>query len=161
MPPPELARDAPVFDVAHPVRICLRPALRKKFDFALFHGCSGTFDLRIFKKPLLAEIRFDGDIAALAITHIVHVVLDLQQVVLLLKLLHHCFARYETIETGKSLTRFFGHYPIGPDHNRERQIVTHRHFIIGLVMRRSDLNATGAEFRIHQLVGDDGNLFVT
>src|SRR5207249_11694904 len=30
MPPPELARDAPVLDVAHPVIVNLRPALREE-----------------------------------------------------------------------------------------------------------------------------------
>ncbi len=38
MPPPELARDAPVVDVVHPLKISLGVIFRHEFDFAFFHG---------------------------------------------------------------------------------------------------------------------------
>src|SRR2546429_8038265 len=47
MPPPELAADAPVFDVCHPVVIHLRPALRVEAHFSGDHARLGRIRGRL------------------------------------------------------------------------------------------------------------------
>ena len=67
MPPPELAADAPVLNVLHPVLVNLRPALGEKLHRARWPTAAARFlHPRIFQKPLLAQARLDRHIGALA-----------------------------------------------------------------------------------------------
>ena len=60
VPPPELARDAPGLDIAHPLEIGLRPVLRREFRLAALDGV----DSRLRKSlgvdvPLVGQIGLD------------------------------------------------------------------------------------------------------
>ena len=58
MPPPELARDAPVVDVAHPLEVGLRPDLRDEADRAVLDGagCAGSASGCDLHEPLRREV---------------------------------------------------------------------------------------------------------
>ena len=67
--PPDLAGNAPVMDVVHPVRIGLRETVRHKLDapvFNAFHG--GLHEGFHFDKPLRGNKGFHDVVAALAVT---------------------------------------------------------------------------------------------
>ena len=69
-------------------------------------------------------------------------------------------ARFHAVQALELFARFLGHPAVGADDDGERQVVAQRHLVVGHVVRGRDLDAAGAELRIHDVVGDDGNLFV-
>ena len=60
MAPPELARNAPRFNVAHPLEVSLLPVLRDEARVTLLHRCDGGFGKRRgIDVPLVSQKRFD------------------------------------------------------------------------------------------------------
>ena len=79
MTPPELARDAPVVDVAHPLEVGLRVLLRRKVDVALFDRGNCLVGQRLnLDEPLRRKPRLNHRLAAVALADGVHVVLHCQ-----------------------------------------------------------------------------------
>ena len=77
MAPPELARDAPVVNVLHPLEVGLLVHLRREADVLLADGCLGLVGQRLnLDEPLRREARLDRRLAAVAVAHVVDVVLD-------------------------------------------------------------------------------------
>ena len=75
MPPPQLARDAPVVDVAHPFEVRLRILLRRELDVALLNRLDGLVRQRLnADKPLRRKPRLHHRLAAVALADGVHVV---------------------------------------------------------------------------------------
>ena len=67
MAPPELARDAPVVDVLHPVEVGLGPRLRDDARGAALHRRERRLGERLhLHEPLRREHRLDDRLAALA-----------------------------------------------------------------------------------------------
>ena len=67
MSPPQLARDAPVVDVVHPVQINLFVVFRDDGDLAAFDGLDRFLRQRLnFDEPLLGEAGLDNSPAAVA-----------------------------------------------------------------------------------------------
>ena len=104
MAPPELARDAPVVDVLHPVEIGLLVHLRREPDglFAVGVGLDGGNRLvgqRLnLDEPLRRQPRLDHGLAAVAVAHVVHVILDARQEPLRFKIRDDFLARHIAIE---------------------------------------------------------------
>ena len=72
--PPELAADAPVADVFHPVVVVAFEAFGHNFDATVLDGGDGGFGEGLgFDEPLGAEERFDDGVAALAVADFVDV----------------------------------------------------------------------------------------
>src|SRR4051812_43415014 len=71
VPPPKLAADAPVLNVAHPVVIDFRPALRIKLHRTRGDAGAGFLDAWILEKPLFAEPWLDGYSRPLAETDLI------------------------------------------------------------------------------------------
>src|SRR5262245_44105501 len=66
MSPPQLAADAPILDVFHPVVISLLEALGHNFDASIFYGFERSFSQRLNgHKPLFRDHRLDNFAAAL------------------------------------------------------------------------------------------------
>src|SRR5262249_12041545 len=75
VPPPDLARDAPVADVLHPVEVDAREALGCEADALLLHrGDRGSRELLHREPPLWDDERLDSRVAALAVADGVAVV---------------------------------------------------------------------------------------
>ena len=76
--PPELTGNAPVFDILHPVEICLGESLRNEPYLTLAHHFyRGGGELLHTDEPLFAHDRFDGALATVTTTHVVRIRLDL------------------------------------------------------------------------------------
>ena len=121
---------------------------------------STALDAGIFQEPLLAQVRLDRHVAALAVAHVVHVILGLQQQALLGQFFDHRLARLHAVQAVEILARLLGHRAVGADDDRQRQLVAQRHLVIVRVVGGRDFDAAGAELRVDEVVGDDGNRLV-
>ncbi len=78
--PPELARDAPVADVVHPLVIGLGPVRRNEANFSALHDGDGLLGERLgLDEPLGGDERLDGGFAAIALAEGELVVLDFDE----------------------------------------------------------------------------------
>ena len=158
--PPELARDAPVFEVPHPGEVGLLPALGVKAHAARGHG----IDRRALKlvdrhEPLLREPRLERGIAAVAVHDGVSVLLDVVQKPVLLKPRHHGLAAL-VARHAREFTVTIDHDGVLVEDVDLRQIVRLAHGVVVGVVRRGDLDKARAKARVHVPVLEDGNLAV-
>jgi len=66
MSPPQLAGDAPIADIFHPVQVDFREVLGNNLNLPVFYNFNSRFGQRLhFYKPLQACQRFDNGRAAL------------------------------------------------------------------------------------------------
>jgi hypothetical protein len=138
--PPQLARDAPRLDVAHPLEIGLFPVFRHEDGAALLDGLDGGLGQRRgVHIPLLGEPRLDRHAAAVAMGHGVGVGLDALDEVGGLEPFHDQPARLEAVDfvelerllqvaaglhAGEELVIAGEHQPaMGIEHVDHRQIV--------------------------------------
>ena len=169
--PPQLARDAPRLDVAHPFEIGLLPVLRDEAGLALLNRRDGG--LRQFAGvhiPLLGQPRLDHHIRTVAMRHLVGVRLDLVKQAERLEHLDDALARLETIKAVQRHGRG-GHVgafeEIGVAVERDlaelvehvdlAQVVALAHVEVVEVMRRRDLDGTRTLLGVGIIVADDGN----
>ena len=109
MAPPQLARDAPVADVVHPLEVGLGPIRRNERDAAVFHCGDGGLGERLhLHPPLLGNQRLHHRPAAMAFADTQLVRLDLFEQPERFELRHHLLARLETVQAGE-LARRRGH----------------------------------------------------
>ena len=153
--PPELARDAPVADVLHPVEVDLVEALRDDPDAPVAHRVDGRLGQRLdLDEPLRRDARLDDRVAALAVADGVDVLHDLDQQALALQVLDDAAAALGAIQAGIRARRPRSSAPVGHDIDRG-QIVALADLVVGRVVRGRHLDRAGAERRVHRLVGDD------
>ncbi len=77
MAPPELARDAPVMDVAHPLEISFGVLRGRELDVALLDSGDGLVGQRLnLHKPLCRQARLYNGFAAVALAHRIGVLAD-------------------------------------------------------------------------------------
>ena len=79
MSPPELAADAPILQVAHPVVVRLRPALRVKLHRPIRHTRARRLLTGVLEEPLLRQPRLNRHIRPLTEPDVVRVILRLHQ----------------------------------------------------------------------------------
>src|ERR1039458_4223980 len=90
MSPPQLPRDAPVVNVAHPLEISLGVILRHELDVAVLHHRDGAIGQRLdLDEPLRRKPWLDDGLAAIAFAQRDNVVLRADQKAALLKVLQH------------------------------------------------------------------------
>src|SRR5580765_55904 len=116
MAPPQLAADAPIPNVAHPMRIGFAPSLGMESDALVLDSFGGGLETGIFQKPLLAQIRLDRHLTTLAVADAVDVILGFEKQALLRQLLDHGLARFHAVHAVKILAGFLGHGTVGSDH---------------------------------------------
>ena len=76
--PPELAADAPVFDITHPGKVDVLGILRNKFDVTVFYRLNGRFGQRFdIDEPLVGKERFNHHAGALTPGHCQCVIINL------------------------------------------------------------------------------------
>ena len=100
VPPPELARDAPGLDVAHPLKIRLLPVLRHEDRVAVLHrlDCRLGERLRI-GKPLVGEHRLDDVIGPVAKWLHDALVLDLDHQAIGIDIRDDTLSRFQPVKT--------------------------------------------------------------
>ena len=157
MAPPELARDAPVVDVAHPLVVGLAVLLGREADVAFVDRGDGLFRERLnLDEPLGGQARLDHGLAAVALADGVGVVLD-GIAGLAFELGDDALARLIAIEAGEGAgdlveVRGFIHDVDG------LQLVALADGVVVGIVRGRDLDRAGAELRADPRVGDDGDL---
>ena len=97
MPPPQLAADAPVLQLAHPGVEAIDPVLWEKFRLAGIYFGNCFFCDICAHEPLLRDVRLDDVFAAVTVADLIFVILDFFDKAQPLKL------RYDLIARGKSL----------------------------------------------------------
>ena len=157
MSPPELAADAPVADVLHPVEIDLGEALGDDLDAAVFDRFDGRFGQGLhFDEPLLAGERLDDGLAALAVTDGVGIGFDLVQQPFFFQVRDDLLAAVEAVHAliGPGV---LVHGGVGVQDIDQGQVVPLGDLEVHRVVGRGDLDRAGAEGRVDGFVGDDGN----
>jgi hypothetical protein len=158
--PPELARDAPRLDVLHPVGVDLRPPLGHEARPAVAHGLERRVGHALyFEEPLLGHERLDDPLAAVAVRHLVAVLLHLADQAELLERGHDLLARLEAVEAGEA-ARVRCHLAVEADHDHLRESVPHPDLEVRRVVRGRHLYRARAELLLHGLVRDHGDLAV-
>ena len=184
MTPPQLAADAPVTGVLHPVHIVLGKALGHKLDLALLHALDGRLCQRLhLDEPLLGDHRLNGGVAAVAGAHLVLQGLGLLQETALLQVGQNGLACFQcghagvlaavqhmglvdgVLAGGKqgiggSLVGSAGHVAVVGEHAHDGQVVTQTHLKVVGVVGGGDLHDTGALGHIGVLIADNGDLLV-
>src|SRR5579859_70098 len=157
MPPPELARDAPVVNVVQPVGVDLIEAFRHDLHEVIVDRAQGRRCQRgHFDEPLFGDKWFDDGIRAVTVAQRHGIFLDLHDQAKLLQLLHQVFTRLEAVLPGV-VSGLFGHLAVEADHLYARQVVAHPDLEVGRVVRGRDLDRAGAKAGVHRFIGDDGN----
>ena len=158
--PPQLPRDAPIANIAHPLEIGVRPIGRHKFGTALF-DCSYCFAGERFdlNEPLCRQQWFDHRMTALAMPHVVLERLDSSQQTPSFKIREHALPRFGEIESAV-WSAFFGDSCILIDNADLRETVPLPHFEIGRIVCRRDFHDSRAEFKFYDGVFNERDLAV-
>ena len=103
MTPPQLAADAPVVDVAHPLEIGACPVLRHEARATLLHRRDGRRgQRRDLHVPLVGEVGLEHRTAAITARHDQAVFLGALEQARGLKFRDHALARLEAIQARES-----------------------------------------------------------
>ena len=157
LPPPQLAGDAPVAGILHPMAVSVAVFVRDELDPAGFHlvkglGCKFTH----LEEPLCGQFRLDHGISPLRIPHGRGVVLYLFEVSGLLKHADYLLPGFETVFSDKDGSLFVEPSMV-VDYVDDRQVVPQSDLIVVGIVGRGDLEAAGTELQIHIVVLDDGD----
>ena len=156
MPPPELAADAPVADVLHPVVVDLGEALRDDPDLAAPNGLDGRLgDRRHPHVPLLRHDGLHDLVAPVAVAHGVAVRVDLLQQAVPLQLLDDLGPDGEPV---LALVRagVLIHRAVEVHHVDDVEAVALADIEVVVVVAGSHLEGAGPELGVHGVVGDHG-----
>src|SRR5947209_19135535 len=101
MAPPELARNTPVMDVAHPLEVSLGIVLRNKDDLAFFHCLNSTFCQRLnLDEPLRRKTGLNNVFAALTLADGMYMIFGPDQQSLVLEIAQHALAHLIAVVAG-------------------------------------------------------------
>src|SRR5438445_11974796 len=100
MPPPQLARDAPVSNVVHPLEVRLRPIGGNEFRPFLLYCRNRRFCQRLdLHEPLRRKQRFHDRMAALAVPDVVREWLSPRKETLSFKIVQHAFPSLGSVQS--------------------------------------------------------------
>ena len=157
MPPPELARDAPIADVFEPVHIDLREALGHEPDPSILHRLNrGRSQALHLHEPLLGDERLDRRMTARAVADGMLVLLRGDKHARLFEVFDEHLAALVAIES-RVLAETFRHRAVIFYDAHLRQIVAQTHLEVVRVVRRRDLDRARAERGIDVFIGKDGH----
>ena len=150
--PPELTRNTPVLYIFHPIKICLFKALWNKFNLSLLNRLYSGMRQRLhIYEPLHGKHWLNYRLAAVAMSHVMNIILNLNQLAALFKALNQLFTAFKAIQAlifpGILIhdARFI--------HDLDNlQSMSAAHLEIVWVMRRGNLNHARAKFLFHILV---------
>ena len=158
--PPQLAADAPIACVLHPVTVGIAILVRDELDeTVLDRGKGARRQLAHLEEPLGAQTRLNDGIGALAVSYRRGIVLNLLDIAGVLEHLDDLPAGLETVLAYQDLG-VFGQASAVVDDIDDREVVTQADLIVVSVMRRRDLEAAGTEIHLDIVVLDDGYLLV-
>ena len=155
--PPELAADAPILDVLEPMAVGVLELGRMEVYGVVLHHFEGFLGEAFhLEEPLCAELGFDDGVGALAVAHLVGVVLGLLDKAGLLEVFHDGLAAGEAVHAGIFAAMFIEGAVVIEDVDA-LEAVLHAEVVIVDVVGRGDFQGTGAEFAVDIFVHDDGH----
>ncbi len=164
--PPQLARDAPVLDVAEPLVVGIDPLLGHEPDLARGHRVDGL--LRDAPaagagpghrdEPLVGQHRLDDLPGARAARHRQAVLLRLDEQAERVEVGHHLLARGVAVEAAVRRRGVVVDPGVERQDADDRQPVALADRVVAGIVRRRDLDDTGAEGAVDAGVGDDRDL---
>ena len=169
MPPPELAADAPVLNVAHPLVVGVHPLPGHKAHLPALHGVDGFlrdgFRLALAHfahgdEPLVGQHRLHHLARAGANGQHVFVRLDVDDITARLQIGQELLARLVAVQPPVGRGAVFIDARLRREDGDERQVMPLGAGVVVEVVRAGDLHAAGAEFAIDEVVGNDGNVAV-
>ena len=169
--PPELAADAPIGDVVHPLVVGVDPVLGHKLHLARLHRVNRFLrdafaggvlraDLVHGDKPLVGQHGFHHLAGAGTNGQHHFVRLDLQHQTHGFQVGVDSFARNKTIQAlvgGRAVLVDLG---VQGEDGDQRQVVALCTSVVIEIVGAGDLDATRAEFAVHKIIGNDGDLAV-
>ena len=155
MSPPELAGNAPVLQVAHPVLVNLAPALGVELHRAGGDAFARGGNARVAQEPLFGKARLDRHLRAFADADLVFVRLFLDEQTEPAQQLDGLVARGEALHAREIRSRERVHRAVGVHDVRHLEPVAFPDFKVRLVVRGRDLEHAGAELELDGLVADD------
>ena len=160
MSPPELARDAPVVDVVHPVQIDRAVVLRNDRDLAAFNGCRARSASGLnLDEPLRRQPRLDDRSATVALADRKLRGPFRQPEILVPADREHALAGFEAVKS-RVWTSVLVHVRVLVHHVDLRQVVAHASLEVVGIVRGRDFDRSSAELRLREFVGDDRNLTI-
>ena len=160
MSPPELARDAPVVDLIHPVQVDGLVILRREANVTIHDRGDRPVCQRLnLDEPLHREAGLDNIHAAAALADREHVILGVHQESLDLKISEHSLARFVAIEPGIGGTVLVDARELVHD-LQHRQVVSFADHEVVRIMRRRHLHRTCPEFGIREFIGNNRDLAI-
>ncbi len=154
--PPQLARDAPRPDVAHPVEIDALPLLGDDPHLVALDDLDRRLrELVHAAEPLQGDQRLDALAGAVREGHRVRVLPLAADPALIAQGGDDRLPGIGDAETGEALARVFGHAPVLADDGDLVEAVAAAHLEVVDVGARSDLEGAGAELGVDVVVGDD------
>ena len=156
-PPPQLARDAPVLDVLHPVTVDILVFFGDETDFVLHDGARGGLRQLLHRKePLHRKLRLDSHARALGVAHVVRILLGLfEQTGTLQVALDHA-AQLEAIHPLVDTHLAVDRPVVVEDVDRLQPVFLAQHVVVHVVRRRH-LQGTRAEGDVYIRVADHRN----
>ena len=160
MAPPQLAGDAPVTDVLHPVHIGLAEAVGNETGLPFLNHPDGFFCQGLhLHEPLGGDDGLHVLMAAVAGANIVGVILHLDQVTACFQIGDDLRPRFVTVQALVLAAQLVDLAVVvqNPD---DFQIVAQAHLKVVGVVGGGHLHAAGAEFHLGVVIGNHGDLFI-
>ena len=169
--PPQLAADAPVLDVVHPLVVGVDPVLRYESHFARLHSVDGFLGngfagsvlvthLGHGHKPLVGQHGFDHLAGAGANRQHQLVRFDLQQKALRVQIGQQRLAGHKPVQALVGQWSVVVDLGVQGEDRDQRQVMPLGAGIVVKVVGAGDLDATRAKGAVYKVVGNDGDLAV-
>ncbi len=167
--PPELAADAPVLDVVHPLVVGVDPVLGHELHLAGGHGIDGLLGDRLARRVALAHLAHGDEplVRQHGLDHLARAGADGDHEFVLpgldqgtggLQVGHDGLAGHEAVHAAVFLGGVLVDGGLQGQHHDHGQAVALAHLVVVGVVRGRDLDDAGAEFPVDVGVGDDGDL---
>ena len=156
--PPDLAADAPVLNVPHPLEVGLRPMLGHESDCAAFDGFYGGLGEGSGPdEPLIRQIGLDHGLGPVASRHDVTVGFDFLDQLPGFEVGNDALTCREAFEPTIARRSVVVDACVRSEDVDLLERVALTRSVVVEVVRRGDLDATAAESGIHHFIGDDRN----
>ena len=156
--PPDLAGDAPVADIFHPVVVGVFPLFGENAGLAAFYGVQCPLgERRYFHIPLQRKVRFDDGLAAVAATNRHRVVVDFIQVAARFQVGNNLLSGLEAIHSLVLMSGSVDNAGFVKDINFI-ETVAQADFKVVEIVCRGDFDHTGAELALHVVIGHHRDL---
>ena len=158
MAPPQLAGNAPIVDVFHPVGVGLGEAFGDEFHLAVLHHPQGLLGQGLhLHEPLGGDQGLHVVVAAVAGAHVVVIGLGLHQIALLLQILHDLLAALIAVHSVVGAAVFVD-LAIIADAADDLQVVAQTHLKVVGVVGGGHLHSAGTKAQLHVIIRHDGDL---